>query len=72
MMVLNPTWPVGVNDPDTFDLPGVSLENQPKVVEAIRALLSKWIRLFSAHDHDFGLCTVESLHVDLTSLNLLC
>lgn len=61
------TLPYGVVEPDTFDLPNIAPENRPEVLAKIRKLLSNWLSVFSAHDHDFGHCTVETLFIELLS-----
>lgn len=59
--------PLGVPDPLTFDLPGIKDEDRPEMAAKIRTLLNKWLDVFSANDHDFGHCTVETLFIDLTT-----
>ena len=45
----------------------VLILNYESKLAKIVALLKRWIHVFSAHDHDFGHCTVESLFVELQS-----
>lgn len=60
-------YPVGVRDPDLFDLPGIKECDRPRVAKEIRELFTKWVEVFSITDHDYGECTIESLAIELLS-----
>lgn len=66
---LSPNGPLprGVTDPSTFDLPGVPTAQRGPTEDRIRTLLNSWSDVFSSHDHDFGLCTTETLTIELTT-----
>lgn len=60
-------YPPGVDQPETFDLPGIAPADRPAMIVKIKALLSKWLAVFSLHDNDYGLSNVETLFIDLTT-----
>ena len=59
--------PFGLSDPSSFYSPGISpelrpqteLKNQKQLLFCF--FLLGWLHVFSAHDHNFGNCTVETL-----------
>ena len=59
--------PPGIEDPDHFTYPGVPEADRPAFSRKVRRLLSKYTKVFSQFEGDYGLCKVDELTLELSS-----